>query len=113
MESFAAVLIPIAIFGSFGLTLYYFTKVLTDYVLKKKMIEKGFINEESQSIFKDFRSENKYSPLKWGLLIMSAGIALIIIDVLNVEPDTPLPYGIFAVVLSCGFLGYYMIIKKK
>ena len=34
------VLMPIAIIGSFGTSLYFFTKVLTDYILKKKMIEK-------------------------------------------------------------------------
>ena len=33
------VLMPIAIMGSFGAAIYFFTKVMTDYILKKKMIE--------------------------------------------------------------------------
>jgi hypothetical protein len=107
------VLLPVALFGSFGATLYYFTKVLTDYILKKKMIEKGYINEESQSIFKQHTMDNKYSALKWGLLIFSSGVALIIIDFLDVRPDSTLPYGIFAVSLSVGFMTYYYIVKKE
>lgn len=107
------VLLPVALFGSFGATLYYFTKVLTDYILKKKMIEKGYVNEESQSVFKQYKSENRYSALKWGLIIFSAGVALIIIDSLNVDADSTLPYGIFAVCVSLGFMVYYYIVRKE
>jgi hypothetical protein len=77
------------------------------------MIEKGYINEESQSIFKQHKMDNKYSALKWGLLIFSSGVALIIIDFLDVRPDSTLPYGIFAVSLSIGFMVYYYIVKKE
>jgi hypothetical protein len=107
------VLMPIAIIGSFGTSLYFFTKVLTDYILKKKMIEKGFVNEESQSIFKSHSAEdNKYSSLKWGLIALSGGVALILMDSLEVRPDSTLPYGIFAVALSLGFLLYFFLVKR-
>ena len=62
------VLMPISIMGSFGVAVYMFTRVMTDYMLKKKMIDKGFVNEETQSIFKQHISpNNKYASLKWGL----------------------------------------------
>jgi hypothetical protein len=107
------VLMPIAIFGGFGTTLYFFTKVLTDYILKKKMIEKGFVNDETQAIFKPHKMETKYGSLKWGLIFMFGGIALILIDSLDVRPDSTLPYGIFAVSLSVGFLVYYILVKRQ
>jgi len=107
------VLMPIAIVGSFGTSLYFFTKVLTDYILKKKMIEKGYVNEESQSIFKEYKPDNRYASLKWGLIILSAGIALVIMDSLEVRPDSTLPYGILAVSISIGFLVYYFIVKRE
>jgi hypothetical protein len=107
------VLLPVALFGSFGTTLYFFTKVLTDYVLKKKMIEKGYVTEETQSVFKEYKATNKYSALKWGLIIFSAGIALIIIDATGVDAESTLPYGIFAVCLSIGFMVYYYMVKKE
>jgi hypothetical protein len=107
------ILMPIAILGSFGATLYFFTKVLTDYFLKKKMVEKGFVNDETQSIFKKHASENKFAALKWGILILSAGIALILIHTMNVDPETPLPYGIFSICIATGFLIYYVIVKRE
>lgn len=109
----AEVLMPISIVGSFGTALYFFAKVITDYILKKKMIEKGFVNEDTQAIFKTYSSENKYSSLKWGLLAMCGGIALILMEYLDVEPDSTLPYGILAVALSAGFLIYYLLVKKE
>ncbi len=114
MSEFFRVLMPVAILGSLGASLYYFTKVLTDYILKKKMIEKGYVNEDSQSIFRNYaETENRNASLKWGLIILSAGIGLIVIDALDVHPDTTLPYGIFAVSTSLGYLVYYFFVKRE
>lgn len=109
----AEVLMPISIVGSFGTALYFFTKTLTDYMLKKKMIEKGFVNEDTQAIFKTHtNTDNRYSSLKWGLLAFFGGVALILMEFVDVEPDSPLPYGLLAVALSAGFLTYYLLLKK-
>lgn len=108
------VLMPVSILGTLGMSVYFFTKVLTDYILKKKMIEKGYVNDESQSIFKKYEAaQNRYSSLKWGLLALFGGLSLIVMEVLQVHPDSPLPYGIFVVSLSFGFLIYYFIVKKE
>jgi hypothetical protein len=104
---------PISILGSFGASLYFFTKVLTDYILKKKMIEKGYVNEDTQGIFKNYSTDNRFSSLKWGLLALFGGVALILMEFLDVRSDSPLPYGIVAVALSIGFLVYYVIAKKE
>lgn len=106
-------LMPLSIIGSFGASLYFFTKILTDYSLRKKMIEKGYVTEETQGLFRNGTAMNKYGSLKWGLLFLSGGIALILMEVINVNPDSPLPFGIFAVALSLGFLVYYGIVRKE
>jgi hypothetical protein len=108
------VLMPISIIGSFGAALYFFTKTVTDYILKKKMIEKGFVNDDTQAIFKTHQSpDGRYGSLKWGLLTFAGGVALIAMDYLEVRSDSPLPYGVLMVALSAGFLVYYLIVKKE
>src|SRR5258707_10161622 len=108
------ILMPIAILGSFGSVIYLFTGVMTNYILKKKMIEKGFVNDDTQAIFKQqLGNENKYSSLKWGLIIFFAGLSLIIMEYIPVQPQSPLPYGLFAVAVSLAFLIYYFIVKKE
>src|ERR1043166_5676476 len=107
------VLMPIAIMGSFGAAVYFFARIMTDYTLKKKMIEKGFVNDETQAIFKNHAAENKYTSLKWGLLALFGGLSLIIMEYIPVQPQSPLPYGLFAVAVSVGFLIYYFLVKKE
>jgi len=107
------VLMPLTILGSFSGGVYLFTKVMTDYLLKKKMIDKGFVNDDTQAIFKQHTGENKFSALKWGLIIFFAGLALILMEFIPVGPESPLPYGLFAVSVSLGFLIYYFLVKKE
>ncbi len=87
------ILMPITIIGSFGTSIYFFTKVMTDYILKKKMIDKGFVNDDTQAIFKAHAEggENKYSSLKWGLITFFAGLSLIVMEYIPATPDSPLP----------------------
>jgi hypothetical protein len=106
------VLMPLAILGSFGGALVFFTRTLTEYILKKRMIDKGYVNEDTQSIFKQHANDNKYSALKWGLITFFGGLSLIVMEVIDYDSRSPLPYGIFAVFVSLGFLVYYYIVKK-
>lgn len=107
------VLMAIATIGGFGASIFFFTKVMTDYMLKKKMIDKGFVNDDTQAIFKQHTTDGKFSSLKWGLIIFFAGLSLVIMEFIPTTPDSPLPYGLFAVSVSLGFLIYYYIVKKN
>lgn len=104
---------PLVILGSIGGSIVLFTRTVTDYILKKKMIEKGFVNEDTQAIFKKNTEENRYSSLKWGLIILSAGLSLIMMEYIDYETQSTLPYGLFAVFVSLGFLIYYFMVKKE
>jgi hypothetical protein len=106
------VLMPLAILGTFGTGLVFFTRAITDYILKKKMIEKGYVNDETQSIFKQHAADNKYSSLKWGLIIFFGGFSLILMEYIDFDNRSPFPYGLFAVSVSLGFLLYYFLVKK-
>jgi hypothetical protein len=112
-EALKDVLMPLTILGTLGITLVWFTRTISDYILKKKMIDKGFVNEDTQAIFKRNTDENKYSSLKWGLIILFAGLSLIIMEYLEYESRSPLPYGLFAVFVSIGFLIYYFMVKNE
>ncbi len=104
-------LIPIiAIISVFGSTIL-FVSTLTNYSLKKKLIDKGMVGEESGNLFKSV--SNKQNALKWGLIILFAGIGLIIIDAMGLDGDEAMTYGIEAVCVSLGFLLYYGIVKKE
>ncbi len=101
-----------AILTSLGFAVYLFVKTMTDYILKKKMIEKGFIGEDAQAMFKNDNPDAPHSSLKWGLIILFAGVSLILMEFIQTGPESPLPYGLFAVAISLGFLVYYAVVRK-
>ncbi len=106
------ILMPIAVIGTFSFGVYLFTKTISDYNLRKKMVDKGYVNEENKHLLAKQNDDNKYSSLKWGLLVLSAGIGLVIIDYLPRKHDSVLPFGIFAICVSLGFLVYFLIAKN-
>lgn len=106
------VLLPIAVLGSFSLGAVFFTKTLTDYFLRRKMVEKGYVNEENKHLLEKLNSNNKYSNLKWGLIVLSGGIGLVIINYLPYQRDSTLPFGVFAICVSIGFLAYFLMAKN-
>ena len=112
-DGLKSVLMPLVILGTIGMTLIWFTRTISDYILKKKMIEKGYVNEDTQAIFKRNTEDNRFSSLKWGLIILFAGIALITMEYIPHDAESPLPYGLFAMSVSLGFLIYYFIVKKE
>jgi ABC-type maltose transport system permease subunit len=107
------VLMPLAVIGSFTVGIVVFTRTLTDYILKKRMIDKGYVNDDAQAIFKRHSDENKYASLKWGLIVFFAGLSLILMEFIDFDRHSSLPYGLFAVSVSLGFLIYYFMIKKE
>ena len=95
--------------------IYYVIKAITEYILKKKMIEKGYVDEASQALFKKEQAvSGRYASLKWGLIVFFAGLALVLLEFMpySVE-DSPLPIGFIAIFVAGGFLIYYFLVKNK
>jgi hypothetical protein len=110
------VLMAGTIFAGIGITLVVFTRIITDYVLKKNMINKGFVNDDTQAIFKKQVSDEslfKYPSLKWGLIFFFGGISLVLLEFIQYDIQSPLPYGIVTVGVSLGFLIYWFIVRKR
>lgn len=107
MEDLIPMIAIISVFGSVIL----FVSILTNYSLKKKLIDKDMVNPETANLFK--KQDNKQSALKWGLIVLFGGLGLIIIDSMGLDGDEAMPYGIEAVCISVGFLIYYAMMKKE
>jgi hypothetical protein len=108
------VLMPIAIIGTFSLGLIYFTTTLTNYFLKKRMVDKGYVDKESVAIIRDNKRENSpLNTLKWALVVFFGGLSLVLLEYIPYETTSPLPYGLFALSISFGLLIHYVVAKKE
>lgn len=86
--------------------------VLTNYDLKKKILNKENIDDKMFLILNNLTG---FGPemLKWGIILLFGGIGLIVLEFLPYNEDSPLPYGVMTVFVSIGFLSYYFLIKNQ
>ena len=86
--------------------------VLTNYDLKKKILNKENIDDKMFIILNNltgFSSE----MLKWGIILLFGGIGLIVLEFVPYNENSPLPYGVMTVFVSLGFLSYYFLMKNQ
>ncbi|MFY0602250.1 MAG: hypothetical protein JXR03_21425 [Cyclobacteriaceae bacterium] len=109
------VLVPIAVLGTLALGITTFTRILTEYFIRKKLVDKGLVGEDATQILsKQSAATSKFSSLKWGLIIFFAGTGIILSEILAYDWErSAMPYGILTMCVSLGFLIYYMIVKDK
>lgn len=107
-ENLQEVLMPISIIGTIAFGIITLVRTLTEYYLRKRLIEKGMVGVDSAEILKK-QETSPYPALKWGLVTLSGGLGLILLEMIPYEYQSPLPYGILASTLSGGFLAYFIL----
>ncbi len=113
MEGFDIVLTVLITFAFTGFTTIGIIKGITNYRLRRKMIEAGLVNEEAMELLKDGSKESYYSSLKWGLILFFSGLGLIAINTMDLYYDSTAASGIVITAASLGFLIYFMFMKKE
>lgn len=103
---------PVAIIGTFTVLVVLFTRTLTDYYLKKRMVQNGLDKEEIKALLKE-KDQSKFAALKWGLIVFFGGLGLVVIEYIPYDDNSPLPFGILSIFLSLGFLIYYFMVKNE
>jgi hypothetical protein len=83
-----------------------------NFSLKRRMLQKEKIDDNMLQLFAK-PVESLLGNIKWGLLLFSGGIGLVLLEFLPFSGETsPLPYGVEAVCLGAGFLAYYFIARS-
>ncbi|MCU7618441.1 hypothetical protein NZ698_14670 [Chryseobacterium sp. PBS4-4] len=107
MKHLAPFIVMIAILIAISIVIV----VLTNYDLKKKILNKENIDDKMFIILNNltgFGSE----MLKWGIILLFGGIGLIVLEFLPYNENSSLPYGVMTVFVSLGFLTYYFLMKN-
>ncbi|MFA8433612.1 MAG: hypothetical protein ACEPOZ_03760 [Marinifilaceae bacterium] len=120
------VLIAVVVFYS----IVTFVRILSSHFLKRKLIKAGHYDKAAileQNVVAERHelmtpkevSYDRYPSLKWGLVAFFGGLGFIVLEVLGRSyPEfltyrSSMPYGIFFVSISLGFLLYYFFMSRK
>ena len=104
-------IVPIGVIGIIFFGLVSIIRTITDYQLRRKLIQLGHVDKQATDVLRQ-TTDNRLASLKWGLIILFGGIGLIIISLVGMDDDSPLPFGIEAVCIAMGFLAYYFVSRN-
>lgn len=101
--------------------IYQLIKVFTDFLLRRKIIHTGHLDKvEILKPLKD-KEENSYPTLKWGLVVLFAGLGLLVIALTDKgesmvrfnSNESYFQIGIELIAISLGFLVYFLIAQYR
>lgn len=113
-------LLIVSVIGIIALGIITLVKTITEYKLKRRLIDKAEVNEGfSAALEESIKSisrkveQTSYPTLKWGLVFLSVGTGLISLNYLEYDFRSTLPFGIISACAALGFLIYYFLMKKE
>ncbi|HQL24920.1 MAG TPA: hypothetical protein PKY95_10930, partial [candidate division Zixibacteria bacterium] len=99
------VLIPLVIFGT-GVVI---VKLVLDYKLRRQILEKGPVDDKAQRFLLREAELARLSSLKWGMVLVGLGIALLV-GYMNPDMfDDGGVFGLMLVLAGIGFLIYFAV----
>ena len=113
MDGMDIVLLNVVVFGFTAFMTIGIIKAITNYRLRKRMIDAGLVDDKHMELLKESSRESYYSSLKWGLIFFFGGIALILINSLDLYYDSTAAYGIVITSASIGFLAYFAFMRRE
>jgi hypothetical protein len=102
------IFVPLIVFGFFG----YVIKILSDNRIRNRLIEKGLVDEKVKFLYYDNARLKNVTSLKWGMLLIALGAALLIGQWLPYDAREEMTVGLMFLFAGIAFLIYYFLAKK-
>ncbi len=99
---------------SFFVACIFIVKIVLDYRLKRKLLEKGEIDKNITHLF--FGQAEHYAPssLKWGLVLIGIGLAVVVGLMMPYDYDRgEITFSLMLIFAGIGLLIYYFFANKK
>lgn len=106
-------LIPIVLFISMFGSIAFITRVISDNRLRREMIKNQVSEDIIQKLWIENRAEDFNSNLKWGIVSVALGIALVIIQFSGLRSDEPLTFALGFFAAGGGLLAYYGLKRNE
>jgi hypothetical protein len=103
------ILVPIAFFAA----IVWIVKIISDNRIRRKVLDQRVSDELADAILnKNVAAPSALSALKWGLVVVAIGGALVLVQLLSIDADEPLTFGLLFLAAGAGLVAYYMIASE-
>ena len=106
-------LVPLALFVSIVVLFTSLAKIISDGRTRRRLIEAGATADVVRAVTPAVRDDlGVYSALKWGIVIVAAGLALVVIQFLPYRDNDPIVPGILLVFVGAALLIYWAFVRR-
>jgi hypothetical protein len=102
-------MLPLIVF--FGV-IAYVVKILLDHSTRKKLIDKGMVDENVKYLYTDRPTSQTLSALKWGMVAIGIGIAIFIGQMVQYDLREEVTIGCMFIFGGLALVIYYPIANK-
>jgi Domain of unknown function (DUF6249) len=106
-------LIPILIVLGFLLMIAFITRTLSDNRVRRELINIKADAATVENLFLRSRSENPDNSLKWGIVGLFIGISLVLVELIDLDADQAMTYGLVFMSGGGGLLVFYTIKRLR
>lgn len=112
-DGLVPILVPLALFASLAFTVVGVTKLVTDSRVRRRLIEANASPDTAAAVLAPLPADpGLLGALKWGLVTLAVGVALIVVQFLPYRRDEPIALGVVLVFAAAGLLAYYARAKR-
>ena len=84
-------------------------KIIADNLTRRRFLTSHLSDEAARELLASMRANGREDALKWGVVLMFMGTALILIDVLPITFADPVAYGLILLFGGVGLIVYRFV----
>ncbi len=88
-------------------------KILTDSKTRRKLIEKGLVDENIKYLFQTKSRNYNGASLKWGMILIAVGLAIFVGQMSPLEMVPEVTIGCMLIFGGIALVLYYLVVGKK
>ena len=105
------VIVPVVMFIALAMLVLGVARVIADTIIRRRLIAAGNSGDIARMLAAS-AEDRVGGALKWGIVSVAAGAALVIIQLLPYEHDEPIVLGIILLFVGIGLLVYYSMARN-
>jgi hypothetical protein len=105
------IIVPSVMFIALAMMILGVARVISDTIIRRRLIAAGNSGDIARMLAAS-AEDRVGGALKWGIVAVAAGAALVIIQLLPYERDEPIVLGILLLFVGIGLLVYYSMARK-
>jgi hypothetical protein len=107
------ILVPIALFAFMSWALVTITRTISNNRTRRRILEARASSELVDAVFTARLDSDSWSSLKWGIITVVVGVALMVLEVLPFGAESPFTYGFVLLAAGLALLIYHLIAKRQ